>query len=114
MFYPTVVYKSEYRSWVQMKQRCYNPNSYSYKNYGGRGIKVCDRWFNSFSSFIEDMGSRPKGLSLERKDNDGNYEPNNCKWATKNEQLKNRRTYVRTRFNTAYRVGCITKHKIQE
>ena len=80
-----------YNTWVNMKQRCYNPNFRDYKNWGGRGIKVCDRWINSFSNFINDMGERPDGKSLDRINNDGDYEPSNCRWATSKEQIKNQR-----------------------
>lgn len=79
-----------HKSWNGMKLRCLYPNHISYKNYGGRGIKICDRWLN-FSNFLEDMGERPIGKTLDRMDNDGNYEPNNCKWSTKIEQQNNRR-----------------------
>jgi hypothetical protein len=80
-----------YNSWRGMKNRCNNPNSEDYKHYGGRGIIVCDRWLNSFENFLEDMGSRPYGYSIDRIDVNGNYELSNCKWATSKEQLKNRR-----------------------
>lgn len=72
--------------------RCYNPLDKSYKNYGGRGIKVCQRWLESFDTFILDMGNRksPKH-SLDRINNDGNYEPSNCRWATRTEQSNNQR-----------------------
>lgn len=80
-----------HRSWAMMKARCYNPRSGSYRHYGGRGIEVCDRWLNSFEAFLKDMGIRPKGTSLDRyPDNDGNYEPGNCRWATQKQQIANR------------------------
>lgn len=83
----------EYRVWAEMIQRCENPTSNRYYSHGARGIKVCKRWRKSFVAFLEDMGRRPeKGLSLERRDNDGNYEPANCCWATKKQQQRNKRT----------------------
>ena len=82
----------EYNVWAGMKDRTGNSNSAAYKNYGGRGIKVCDRWLSSFSNFIEDMGRRPSDKhTIERVDNDGNYEPRNCIWATRDVQSKNQR-----------------------
>lgn len=73
-----------YRIWVGIFTRCYNPNSLIYKYYGGRGIKVCDRW-HSFINFYEDMGSRPCGLQIDRINNDGDYGPDNCRWVTARE-----------------------------
>ncbi|PZR92039.1 MAG: hypothetical protein DI537_14535 [Stutzerimonas stutzeri] len=81
-----------YRIWRGMIQRCRNPKSKDYANYGGRGIKVCDRWVDSFEAFLEDMGERPAGLQIERDDNDGHYEPANCRWATIIEQSRNKRS----------------------
>lgn len=84
----------EYKAWSSMKQRCYNPKSSRYDRYGGRGIKVCDRWLNSFESFFDDMGKRPKGFSIERVDCDGDYEPSNCIWASAKTQAVNRSTSI--------------------
>jgi len=81
-----------WHSWVSMRQRCHYPGDIAYKNYGARGIKVCSRWMNSFKNFYEDMGDRPEGTSLERIDNDADYSPENCKWATTPEQGANQRT----------------------
>ena len=88
-----------YRTWERMIQRCSNPNHKAYKNYGGRGITVCPRWVVSFAAFLEDMGVKPKGLTLERIDNDSGYNHENCKWATMFEQHHNTRRNRWVKFN---------------
>lgn len=81
-----------YKVWASMKQRCENPRNKSYKNYGARGISVCDAWSSSFEKFLFDMGERPApDLSIDRINNDGDYEPGNCRWATAAEQRLNTR-----------------------
>lgn len=85
-------FESEYVAWQHMKQRCYNSSDPKYKDYGARGIKVCQRWLNSFGNFLLDMGYKSSiELTLERKDNNGNYEPDNCEWATRAKQSHNTR-----------------------
>ncbi|MEO1432514.1 MAG: hypothetical protein AAFV71_26275 [Cyanobacteria bacterium J06633_8] len=89
-----------YSTWNGMKDRCNNPSNPNYKNYGGRGIKVCDRWMNSFFHFVKDVGIKiNKEYSLDRIDNNGNYAPTNCRWATSKQQSNNRRTNKQITFN---------------
>lgn len=83
----------EYNSWRKMKNRCNSKNNDSYSRYGGRGIKVCKSWMK-FENFYKDMGNRPRGKSLDRIDNNGDYEPNNCRWATPKQQMNNTRNNI--------------------
>lgn len=83
-----------WRSWSSMMTRCYNKNITTYKYWGGRGIAVCERW-HLFENFLADMGERPTGTSIDRINNDGNYEPSNCRWADPFTQASNRRTWRR-------------------
>ena len=82
----------EYQSWAKMIHRCTNPKAHNWKWYGGRGITVCERWRSSYANFLADMGRRPSlKHSIDRINNDGNYEPGNCRWATQSEQVQNSR-----------------------
>lgn len=82
-----------YYVWNNMRSRCRDPNCENYTNYGGRGIKVCERW-ESFANFVWDMGVQPAGLTLDRIDTNGDYTPDNCRWVTQLDQQRNRRTNV--------------------
>ncbi len=84
-----------FKSWESMKQRCLNEHAPDYHMYGGRGIKVCDRWINSFDNFLADMGDRPMDKSLDRIEVNGDYSPDNCRWATREEQEQNKRKTLR-------------------
>lgn len=87
----TKLHPRAYRSWRDMRGRCNNKNNDDYKDYGGRGITVCARW-DDFAAFMEDMGDRPRGTSIERRNNNGNYEPTNCMWADPTTQASNKRS----------------------
>lgn len=95
---------SEYATWTSMKDRCSNPKSQPWKNYGGRGIKVCKRWINSFENFLADVGRRPgKNYDLDRINNDGDYKPSNVRWATRSQNIRN------TRANFLITIDGVTK-----
>lgn len=81
----------EYNSWRAMKARCYSPNNENYAFYGALGVQVCDTWKQSFEAFLKDMGKRPHGKTLDRIDPHGNYQPDNCRWATTRTQSRNKR-----------------------
>ena len=86
-----------YMTYCAMRDRCVNPNHTNYKHYGGRNIKICDRWLGrivGFKNFLEDMGERPPNMTLDRIDVNGDYEPSNCKWSTQKEQMANRRNNI--------------------
>jgi hypothetical protein len=80
----------EYRAWAKIKMRCTNPNDPNFYRYGGRGVGMCDEWYNSFEQFYKDLGKRPNGMSLDRIDNNQGYSKDNCRWATPQQQAANR------------------------
>lgn len=88
-----------YRIWSNMRTRCSNPNADRYGCYGGRGIRVCDQWDSSFEDFLADMGICPPGMTIERDNVNGNYEPGNCRWATRHEQYQNKQDSVKITFS---------------
>lgn len=88
-----------YYAWRNMRSRCYNPNNASYYRYGGRGIRVCPQWKDNYDQFCADMGEAPENMSIDRIDNEGNYEPNNCQWATTKQQNNNTRVNRRITYN---------------
>lgn len=110
-----IEYRPEYQCWHNMVSRCTDPNNRSWSSYGGRGIRVCDRWSRSFESFLSDMGVRPTpGHSIDRIDNNGHYEPRNCRWATRAMQLSNTRAAERSktlpRIPSAEDIAAAAKH----
>jgi hypothetical protein len=122
--YPDGRKTTEYKAWGGMKDRCYNPNSHKWKYYGGRGIKVCDRWRNSFENFLDDMGLKPaSNLSIDRIDNDGDYEPGNCRWADSTTQSNNQRRHrgrkvkpekIRPNFKHSPYTGVFQMHHVDD
>lgn len=99
----TTIHKGAYNSWRAMKNRCYSKKYWARKHYAGKGITVCDRWLgeDGFANFLSDMGDRPEGHSLDRIDNDGNYCPENCRWATQEEQLANSARVLKAKITAA-------------
>lgn len=92
-------YTATYTAYSHMMYRCYNSNDKYFYNYGGRGISVCERWKNNFNNFLTDMGEKPENTELDRIDNNGNYEPGNCRWTTKTQNLRNTRANAYIEYN---------------
>lgn len=109
---------SEYKTWSKMKERCLNRNDKSYPDYGGRGIRVCERWIDSFENFLQDMGERPdKECSVDRLDVNGNYTPENCKWSSRFEQAQNKRKLKNNssgKTGVKFEIGRGNKHWVAE
>lgn len=95
-----------YKTYWSMKERCLNKNHIYYNRYGGRGISICSRWLKSFENFLEDMGERPEGTTIDRIDNDGSYCPDNCKWSTPKHQANNRKCHIKMK-----KAGLTSKYK---
>lgn len=104
------------QTYDNMLRRCRNPNDPDYQHYGGRGITVCERWRDDFWNFVEDMGERPDGRTLDRIDNDGHYNPANCRWSTHKEQVHNRRTIgsLQARVDELEAENALLKQQVKE
>jgi hypothetical protein len=95
-----------YQTWISMKSRCNNKNAPNYAHYGGRGIKVCEKWVSNFHAFVSDMGERPYKHEIDRINNDGDYTPDNCRWVTRKENMRNRRITVRVIIDGVEYLAC--------